>query len=135
MGVEGLRFLAGIWRGAGTVRGDAVTSRVEGSLRDDGAIVLDHVTMREGAADHRERIVVLEERGRLRAYIRAASGPEQRFQGGSVDFGWRFTRADPKLGHLAWEVAPDGDDRFEERFVMGEGAAAETVVRLRHERA
>jgi hypothetical protein len=135
MGIENLRFLVGTWRGAGSVRGDAVTARIVGTLRDDGAIVLDHTTMREGAADHRERVVILEERGRVRAYVRAADGPEQRFQGASQPFGWRFTRADPRLGFLAWEIAPDGNDRFDERFAMGEGKAAETVVSLRHERA
>jgi len=134
MGVNELRFLVGAWRGEGRVGDDLVTASVTGELRDDGTIVLDHVTRREGAKDHRERIVLRERRGRTRALIRPEGGAEQEFQTATAVAGFRFTRADPKLGFLAWEIAPDGDDAFLERFLVGEGAAAETVASLRHRR-
>jgi hypothetical protein len=133
--VSDVRFLLGAWRGQGTVREDAVTTDVTCSEDPDGSIVVVHTTHRDGAQDHRERIVVREHRGRTSAFIRSGSGPEQRFQLVSAEGAFRFTRADPKLGFLAWEVTPAGADAFDERFVMGEGEAAETVVRLRHVRA
>lgn len=128
-------FLVGEWRGVGRVREDAVTARVTGSADPDGSIVLVHVTHREGAEDHRERIVLREHRGRTSAFIRAGGGPEQRFQRASATDGFRFTRADPKLGLLAWEIVPAGADAFDERFILGEGPALETVVALHHVRA
>lgn len=135
MPVSDVRFLLGAWRGEGTVREDAVTTDVTCSEDTDGSIVVVHTTHREGAQDHREKIVVREHRGRTSAFIRSGSGPEQRFQLASAGAAFRFTRADPKLGFLAWEIAPEGADGFAETFVIGEGAAAETVVRLRHVRA
>ena len=101
----------------------------------DGSIVIAHVTHRAGAADHRERIVIREHRGRTSAFIRSGSGAEQRFQSAQAPSGWRFTRSDPRVGQAAWEIVPDGDDAFTERFLLGEGDAAETVVALRHVRA
>jgi len=133
--VNGLKLLVGNWRGSGHVREDEVTADVTCTAEPDGSIVLVHVTHREGAEDHRERIVIREHRGRTSAFIRSGSGPEQRFQLVPAEGVFRFTRADPKLGFLAWEVVPEGADAFVETFVLGEGAAAETVVRLRHVRA
>ena len=130
-----LRFLVGRWRGAGTVSGDPVTAEIEGASGEDDCIVLVHTTHREGAADHGERIVIRVHRGRTSAFIRSGSGPEQRFQSVPALVGWRFTRADPRLGFFAWEIEPDGPDAFRERFILGEDAAAETVVALRHTRA
>jgi hypothetical protein len=130
-----LQFFIGKWRGSGRVREDDVTADVTCNAEPDGSIVLVHVTHREGAVDHRERIVVREHRGRTSAFFRSGSGPEQRFQLASAGAAFRFTRADPKLGFLAWEIAPEGADAFTETFALGEGAAAETVVRLRHVRA
>ncbi len=132
--VQALRFLVGAWRGEGRVRDADVTTRVSATLRDDGAIVIEHTTMRAGAADHRERIVIREHRGRTSAFIRAGSGPEQRFQNVPADAGFRFTRADPKLGLLSWEIVPEGADAFSERFVMDEEGKPTTVVSLRHVR-
>jgi hypothetical protein len=126
--------MVGTWRGEGRVRDAGVTSTVSASLRDDGAIVIEHVTRHPGAADHRERIVLREHRGRTSAFIRAGSGPEQRFQNVPADAGFRFTRADPKLGLLSWEIVPEGADAFAERFVMDEEGAPTTVVSLRHVR-
>jgi hypothetical protein len=134
-GLEGLRFLAGSWRGEGRVREDAVTASVTCTEEPDGSLAIVHVTHREGALDHRETIAIREHRGRTSAFIRAGTGPEQRFQLASAGAAFRFTRADPKLGFLAWELERDGDDAFFEVFTMGEGAAAETVVSLRHVRA
>jgi hypothetical protein len=134
MGVEALRFLVGEWRGEGRVGDDRVTASIRAEFRDDGGLSIDHVTYREGAADHRERIVIREQRGRLRALIRPEGGAEQQFQAADAVAGFRFTRADPRLGFLAWEITPEGWDAFLERFLVGDGAAAETVVSLRHER-
>ena len=78
--------------------------------------------------------MIREHRGRTSAFIRAASGPEQRFQLESSTDGFRFTRADPKLGHLVWEIVPAGDGAFDERFTLGAGPARETVVTLHHVR-
>ena len=135
MGVNDLRFLVGAWQGSGRVREDDVTADVTCSEEPDGSIVLVHVTHRAGAQDHRERIVIREHRGRTSAFIRSGSGPEQRFQLVPAEGVFRFTRADPKLGLLAWEIVPGGADSLDERFILGEGEAAETVVRLRHVRA
>jgi hypothetical protein len=129
-----LNFLIGEWRGEGLVGDDRVTASVRAASRADGALVLDHVTRREGAEDHRERIVLRERRGRLRAFIRPAGGEEQEFQAAEAVAGFRFTRSDRKLGFLAWEIAPEGPDTFRERFLVGEGPAAETVVSLVHRR-
>jgi hypothetical protein len=129
-----LSFLLGEWRGEGRVGDDRVTATVKAASRADGALVVDHVTRREGAADHKERIVLREQRGRLRAFIRPEGGAEQEFQAAEAVAGFRFTRADPRLGFLSWEISPAGDDAFLERFLVGEGPAAETVVTLRHER-
>jgi hypothetical protein len=134
-GLEALRFLVGTWRGAGRVRDDAVTADVACTEEPDGSLAIVHVTHREGAVDHKEKIVLREHRGRTSAFVRSASGPEQRFQLVSAGAAFRFTRADPKLGFLAWEVVPEGADAFGERFVLGEGADAETVVTLSHVRA
>lgn len=128
------RFLVGEWRGDGFVRDARVTSRLTGSLRDDGAVVLVHVTSHEGAEDHRERIVLRTHRGRTTAVVRPDNGAEQKFHAAPTEEGARFARVDAEAGLMAWEIVPDGADAFTERFVMGEGAAAETVVRLRHER-
>jgi hypothetical protein len=135
MGVAALRFLVGRWRGEGTVRTDRVTADVVGTAEPDGSIAIVHVTHREGAADHRESIVLRDHRGRTSAFIRAGSGPEQRFQLVPSPSGWRFTRSDPRAGFMAWEIERQGDDALAERFSLGEGAAAETVVSLRHVRA
>jgi len=129
-----LTFLLGEWRGAGRVGDDRVTATVRAASRADGALVIDHVTHRDGAADHRERIVLREQRGRLRAFIHPDGGAEQEFQAAEAVAGFRFTRSDPRLGFLAWEIAPEGDDAFLERFLVGEASVAETVVSLRHER-
>jgi hypothetical protein len=134
MGVEALRFLVGRWRGEGTVRTDRVTADVTASAEPDGSIAIVHVTHSPGAEDHRERIVLRDHRGRTSAFIRAGSGPEQRFQLVPSPAGWRFTRSDRKAGFMAWEIERDGD-ALAERFTLGEGAAAETVVSLRHVRA
>lgn len=134
MGVADFAFVVGEWRGTGRVRDDDVTARVSASRRDDGAIVIEHTTLRPGAADHRERIVIREHRGRTSAFIRAGSGPEQRFQNVPAEEGFRFTRADPKLGFLSWEIVPDGPDGFAERFGMDEEGEPTTVVSLRHVR-
>ncbi len=133
-GLGGFLFLVGEWRGEGRVGDDRVTSTVSAAFREDGALAIDHVTAREGASDHRERIVVRDHRGRIRAFIRPEGGAEQEFQSVESVAGFRFTRADRKLGFLAWEISPEGQDAFLERFLVGEGAAAETVVSLRHER-
>jgi hypothetical protein len=135
MGVEALRFLVGRWRGEGTVRADRVTADVAASAEPDGSIAIDHVTHRPGAEDHRERIVLRDHRGRTSAFIRSGSGPEQRFQLVPSPAGWRFTRADPRAGFMTWEIERQGDGAIAERFSLGEGAAAETVVSLRHVRA
>jgi hypothetical protein len=135
MGVDALRFLVGRWRGEGTVRADGVTADVTASLEPDGSISIVHVTHREGAQDHRETIALRDHRGRTSAFIRSGSGPEQRFQLVPSPAGWRFTRADPKAGPMAWEIERDGADALRERFSLGEGAARETVVSLRHVRA
>lgn len=140
MGVDALGFLVGRWRGEGTVRADRVTADVAVSAQPDGSIAIDHVTHRAGAEDHRERIVLRDHRGRTSAFIRAGSGPEQRFQlapsaPAPSRGAWRFTRSDPHAGFMAWEIERDGEDGLAERFSMGEGAAAETVVSLRHRRA
>jgi hypothetical protein len=134
MGVEALRFLVGRWRGEGTVREDRVTADVAVTEEPDGSIAIVHLTHRAGAADHREKIVLRDHRGRTSAFIRSGSGPEQRFQLVPSKSGWRFTRADPRAGFMAWEIERDGD-ALRERFSMGEGAAAETLVALRHVRA
>ena len=135
MGVDALRFLVGRWRGEGTVRTDLVTADVTATLEPDGSIDIVHVTHRPGAEDHRERIVLRDHRGRTSAFIRSGGGPEQRFQLVPSRSGWRFTRSDKKAGFMAWEVERQGDDALAERFSLGEGAAAETVVSLRHVRA
>ena len=135
MGVDALRFLVGRWRGEGTVRTDRVTADVTATLEPDGSIDIVHVTHRPGAEDHRERIVLRDHRGRTSAFIRSGGGPEQRFQLVPSRSGWRFTRSDKKAGFMAWEVERQGDDALAERFSLGEGAAAETVVSLRHVRA
>ena len=132
--MKDFKILIGRWRGEGTVRRDPVTAEIRATAEPDGSIVLDHVTRRAGAEDHRERIVIREHRGRVSAFIRSGSGPEQRFQSVAHAAGWRFTRSDPRAGFMAWEIERDGD-ALRERFVLGEGAAAETVVSLRHERA
>ena len=128
------RFLIGEWCGEGTVREDHVTARIVVTMDDDGSTMLVHTTHRAGAADHRERIVIREHRGRTSAFIRSGSGPEQRFQSVPAASGWRFTRADPRAGFMAWEIERDGD-ALRERFILGEGEAAETVVSLHHVRA
>ena len=135
MGVTALSFLVGQWRGEGTVREDRVTAHITGTSEPDGSIVLVHTTHREGAVDHGERIVLRDHRGRTSAFIRVGTGPDQRFQLVSDAAGWRFTRADTRLGLLTWEIVQDGPDAFSERFLLGEGDAAETVVTLRHVRA
>ena len=135
MGVTSLRFLVGRWRGEGTVRTDRVTADVAASLEPDGSIAIVHVTHRPGAEDHRETIALRDHRGRTSAFIRSGSGPEQRFQLVPSASGWRFTRSDPRAGFMAWEIERDGEDALRERFSLGEGAAAETVVSLRHVRA
>jgi hypothetical protein len=132
--MNALSWLTGTWRGEGLVGDDRVTTSVSASIRGDGAIVVDHVTHKAGAEDHKERIVLREQRGRLRAFIRPAGGEEQEFQAAEAVAGFRFTRSDRKLGFLAWEIAPDGPDSFRERFLVGDGADAETVVSLVHRR-
>lgn len=132
--MDDLDFLVGAWRGAGRVRDDDVTAEMTVTSSPDGSIEIAHVTRLPGAEDHREHIVIREHRGRISAFIRSGSGAEQRFQSVPSSPGWRFTRADPKAGFMAWEIERDGD-ALRERFVLGEGAAAETVVALRHVRA
>ena len=134
MGVDALRFLVGRWRGEGTVREDRVTADVTATAEPDGSIAIVHLTHRPGAEDHRETIALRDHRGRTSAFIRSGTGPEQRFQLVPSPSGWRFTRSDPRAGFMAWEVERDGD-AIRERFVLGQGDAAETVVSLRHVRA
>jgi hypothetical protein len=130
-----LRFLLGAWHGEGLVRDARVSARVTVTERRDGALLIEHVTSTPGAVDHHERIVIRSHRGRTTAVVKPDNGGEQKFTAVPGGPGVRFVRSDAKAGAMAWEVVPETQDAFRERFLIGEGPSAEAVVQLRHTRA
>lgn len=132
-GLCGLGFLAGRWRGEGTVRGRPATSRgvCRPSASSPDALSMQVATSRDGRVIHEEDILWMPATGRaVRCVTRPATGDEQV---------WRVTR----LGADAWELARPGfvwtirrtESGYEETFDAG-GADGNMVrvVALRHVR-
>ena len=129
--IEGLRFLHGTWRGEGTYRGVAVTTRSTAAPFAGEMIRLDVETSDASRVVHRERIVFKPDAaGRVTASTSPWRGDGQ---------AWTVEEAGPgawTLHHpgLRWTIrrTPEG---YEESFGVADPAGGVTpVVVLRHRR-
>lgn len=129
--IEGLRFLLGAWRGEGTYRGVAVTTRSVAAPFAGGMIRLDVETSDASRIVHRERIVFRpEDDGRVTASTSPWRGDGQ---------AWAVEETAPgawSLRHpgLSWTMRRTGDG-YEETFgVVRSSGDVTPVVVLRHRR-
>jgi hypothetical protein len=131
MGIASLSFLAGTWRGEGTLRGDAVATSTVATPFGESMLRVDVETRRRGETVHRERIVFRERDGRLEATTSPWRGDAQIFSV-SEEPGPRFVLS---CGDLRWTIEASGADAFEERFGKLDGGRFEEIVALRHVRS
>jgi hypothetical protein len=130
--LAGLRFLAGRWRGEGTLRGVRITSFNVWRDDADGSLRLSSDTLRDGQVVHRECAVLREAApGRIAATSSSDRVPAQSWDVAAVEAG-RWTLTHPGF---AWEIRRESDDVYAETFdeVRSLGSA-ERVVELRHVR-
>ncbi|MCG3134983.1 MAG: hypothetical protein HMLKMBBP_02475 [Planctomycetes bacterium] len=130
--VAGLAFLAGRWRGEGTLRGAPVATRSTCEPFAETMLRMDVETFRDGELVHRERI--LWRPGRDGAHDGCTTSP---WRGGAQEWvvetvepgrAWRQTHPG-----FVWEIRRT-DAGYEESFDRIDGAARDRIIELRHAR-
>ena len=129
MRLDGLRFLVGRWRGEGTLRGEAVTTRSRPALAADGSLRLE-VLARQGEVVRRERVTFREDdSGVVVSTTEPRPGVTQRWSVEDVD-GVIVLRSPG----FVWHVLP-GDRDYEEMFdAVAPDGRTTRIVALRHVR-
>ena len=125
-----LAFLVGRWRGEGTLRGEAVTTRSECAAAADGSLRLDVETRRGGDVVHRESVEFRSGAdGRVVVTTSPRSGTVQTW-----DVSGDAARLVLRHPGFVWEIRP-GRDAWDETFdAVARDGLTSRIVSLRHVR-